>query len=74
MLRERAIVMRLPDRSETPSELLALTQPHRITENYMPARLDYCVDWLSRWLASCLPREEELRDDVLRSISKWAQG
>lgn len=74
MHRDRALVMRLPDRPETPSELLVSAQPRRIPEDYMPDKLDYCVEWFARWLASCLPREEELRDEVLRSISKWARG
>jgi hypothetical protein len=74
MHRNRDFVMRLPDRSETPFELLALTRPRRIPEDDMPAKLEYCVEWLSRWLPSCLPREEALQDIVLRSTSRWAQG
>jgi hypothetical protein len=74
LYRDRAVVMRLPDRTESPSDLLAFVQPQRVPEDHMPARLEYCVDWLVRWLAICLPREEGLRDAVLRSISTWARG
>jgi hypothetical protein len=74
MYGDKALVMRLPDRPETPSELLALAKPRRVKEECMSAKLGYCAEWLAHWLASCLPREEEVRDEVLRELSIWARS
>jgi transposase-like protein len=70
----KAFVARFPDRPEPPFEVLEFARPRRIPENDMAAKREYCADWLARWLAMCLPREEEVRDEVLRSLSQWAQG
>ena len=67
-------VSRLPESPHSPVELLPLTRPNRIFEDCMPAKLDYCAEWLARWLACCLPREEELQDEVRRLTSKWARS
>jgi transposase-like protein len=59
----------LPERVKSPDELLSLSRPTYVVEEYMPAKLGFYAEWLARWLACCLPREEELQDEVLRQIS-----
>jgi hypothetical protein len=70
----RGFVRRLPESPHNPVELLPLTRPNHVIEDHMPAKLDYCAEWLARWLACCLPREEELQDEVRRLTSKWARS
>ena len=60
---------RFPVPTKSPDELLPLTRPTYAVEDYMPAKLSFCAHWLARWLACCLPREEELQDEMLREIS-----
>jgi hypothetical protein len=64
---------RLPEPSRSPAELLPLTRPNHDVEDYMPAKLDYCAEWLARWLACCLPRKEDKQDEMLRQASIWAR-
>jgi hypothetical protein len=59
---------------KSPDELLSLTRPTYAVEDYLPAKLGFYADWLARWLACCLPREEELQDEVLRQISLRARS
>ena len=56
--------------TQTPS----LTRPTYAVEDYMPAMLGFYAEWLARWLACCLPGEEELQDEVLRQISIRARS
>ena len=70
----RRFVDRLPDSPHPPAELLRMTRPNHEVEDCMPARLEYCVRWLARWIACCLPREEDLQDHLLREISLWARS
>jgi transposase-like protein len=69
----RDAVNRIPEPSRSPAELLSLTQPNQAVEDYMPAKLNYCAEWLARWLACCLPRKEEQQEEVLRQASIWAR-
>jgi hypothetical protein len=64
----------LPEPVKSPDELLSLTRPTYTVEEYMPAKLAFYAGWLARWLACCLPREEELQDEVLRQISIRARS
>jgi hypothetical protein len=64
----------LPEPFKSPDELLSLTRPTYAVEEYMPSKLEFYADWLARWLACCLPREEELQDEVLRQISVRARS
>jgi len=70
----RGFVSRLPESPHSPDELLSLTRPTYAVEDYMPLKLGFYADWLARWLACCLPREEELQDEVLRHISIRARS
>ena len=65
---------RLPVPTKSPDELLPLTRPTYAVEDYMPAKLGFYAEWLARWLACCLPREEELQDEMLRQISIRARS
>jgi hypothetical protein len=73
LYRYRDAANRIPEPSRSPAELLPLTRPNQAVEDYMPAKLDYCAEWLARWLASCLPGKEEQQDKVLRQASIWAR-
>jgi hypothetical protein len=70
----RHSLSQLPEPVKSPDELLFLTRPTYPVEDYMPSKLGFYADWLARWLASCLPREEELQDEVLRQISIRARS
>jgi hypothetical protein len=71
---ERGLVNQLPDSPHSPVDLLPMTRPNREVEDYMPAKLDYCAEWLARWLACCLPRDEARQDEFLRAASIWARS
>jgi hypothetical protein len=64
----------LPDPVKSPDELLSLTRPTRAVEDYMTSKLPFYAEWLARWLACCLPRDEELQDEFLRQTSIWARS
>ena len=70
----RHSLSQLPEPVKSPDELLSLTRPTYAVEEYMPAKLGFYAEWLARWLACCLPREEELQDEVLRQISIRARS
>jgi hypothetical protein len=63
-----------PEPVKSPDELLSLTRPTETVEDYMPSKLPFYDKWLARWLACCLPREEELRDKFLQQTSIWARS
>jgi hypothetical protein len=73
LYRDRFIVENLPKSLRTPSELLAWARPKGTVEDNA-ARVDYIANWFARWLALCLPREDELQNEVLRGISIWARS
>ncbi len=56
----------------TPSELLALARPKPIEDDV--TGLESQSVWFARWLALCLPRDEESQDEVLRGVSIWARS
>ncbi len=66
----RVLVSRFPESPHDPAELLPMTRPNYMVEDYMPVKLDYCAVWL----ACCLPHEETLRDELLRETSIWARS
>jgi transposase-like protein len=74
LYKHRHAVSQFPVPVKSPDELLSLTRPTYAVEDYMPSKLGFYADWLARWLACCLPREEELQDEVLRQISIRARS
>ena len=72
--KQRHSLSQLPDPVKSPDELLALTRPTYAVEDYMPSKMPFYSEWLARWLASCLPREEELQDKFLQETSIWARS
>jgi transposase-like protein len=70
----RSSLNQLPEPVKSPDELLSLTRPTYAVEEYMPAKLGFYAEWLARWLACCLPREEELQGELLRQISIRARS
>jgi transposase len=66
LYRHRHSLSQLPEPVKSPDELLSLTRPAYAVEDYMPSKLGFYAEWLARWLACCLPREEELQDEFLR--------
>jgi hypothetical protein len=55
-----------------PSELLVRVRPKQSMEDDATG-LESLAEWFARWLALCLPGEEQLQDEVLRRISIWAR-
>ena len=39
----------------------------------MPEKLYFLRDWLARWVASCLPRQEEAQEEMLRQVLRLAK-
>jgi hypothetical protein len=74
LFQHRRSLRQFPLPVNSPEELLSLTRPTYTVEDYMPSKLGFYADWLARWLACCLPREEELQDEVLRQISIRARS
>ena len=71
----RNMVRSLPVSTMPPSELIAALRPstsNRDKDEIIP-NPDYWAEWLARWLAVSLPRQDELRDKVLRNLSEWAK-
>ena len=64
----------LPAPTTSPTDLIEATKPTYVVEDFMPAKLGFYADWLARWLASCLPRDEALQDWVLRETSIWVRS
>jgi hypothetical protein len=74
LYRHRHTLNQFPEPVKSPDELLSLTRPTYAVEDYMPSKLPFYAEWLARWLASCLPRDEELQDKFLRQTSIWARS
>ncbi len=70
----RESLKKLPVPTKSPTELLLLTRPANPVEDDMPSKLEFHADWLARWIACCLPREETLQDQLLRETSMWARS
>jgi hypothetical protein len=74
LYKHRYSLSQFPVPVKSPDELLSLIRPTYAVEDYMPSKLGFYADWLARWLACCLPREEDLQDEVLRQISIRARS
>lgn len=74
LYKHRHSLSRFPAPVKSPDELFSLTRPTYAVEDYMPSKLEFYADWLARWIACCLPREEELQNEVLRQTSVWARS
>jgi IS30 family transposase len=61
-------------RTEKPSELLAVARPRDRDKDEIIPNPEFWADWLARWLALCLPRQEEVHEKVLREVSLWARS
>jgi hypothetical protein len=72
--RHRYSVSQLRAPVRGPDEILSLTRPTGAVEDYMPSKLGFYAEWLARWLACCLPQEEELQDEFLRQTSIWVRS
>ena len=69
----RSNLKNVPVRAGTAYELLAGVKPIETAEDYDAGGLDFWAKWLARWLAVCLPGNEDMQDEVLREISKRAR-
>jgi hypothetical protein len=74
LYKHRHSLSQFPAPVKSPDELLSLTRPTYAVEDYMPSKLGFYADWLARWLACCLPREEALQDEFLRLTSIWVRS
>jgi hypothetical protein len=75
----RKVVGGLPESTLRPAKLLEATRPESDVVEGMSAKdaawanNEHCAKWLARCLACYAPREEGLRDDLLRLTSIWAR-
>jgi hypothetical protein len=70
----RGQISHFPVSVMSPAELLS---PTRLTEakwSDFPNSPDFFADWLARWLAVCLPRQDEIRYQVLKEASLWVRS
>jgi len=74
LYKHRHSLSQFPAPVKSPDELLSLTRPTYVVEDHMPSKMGFYADWLARWLACRLPREEELQDEVLRQTSIRARS
>ena len=70
----RHAALSLPVRTEKPSELLAVARPRNRDQDEIIPNPDFWADWLARWLALCLPRQEEVQEEVLQQTALWARS
>jgi hypothetical protein len=68
----REFVKRIPLRTQKPQELLIPTRPNPAKWDDLVPNPDYWAEWLARWLAVCLPGQDDLYDQILRETSQWA--
>ena len=74
LFQERELVRRIPIPMKKPEELLVATCPAPSDWGDFIPNPDYWANWLARWLAVCLPAQEDLQAEVLRETSLWAQA
>ena len=72
LFRGREFVKSFPIPTRKPEELLALVRPDssKWADREAP---DYWAEWLARWLAVCLPAQQELHEEIQRETSLWAR-
>lgn len=69
----REFVKTIPVPTQKPDELLIPSRPDtRSCGDFIP-NPDYWAKWLARWLALCLPGQQQLYDQILRERSQWAR-
>jgi len=68
-LRER---IRVP--TQSPKDLISLARPTPLSEDELIPSHDYWARWMARWLAICLPGQEELQKRVFQAVSLWARS
>jgi len=74
LFQSRALVRRMPIPTQKPEELLLPTRPNASKcADFIP-NPDYYAGWLARWLAVCLPGQDDLYDEILRETSQWARN
>lgn len=55
-----------PAPTKDPSKLLRNAKPpYAVEDDFMPARLEFCGEWLARWVALCLPGDFRQQQDFL---------
>lgn len=73
----RGHINTLPEYALRPAELLLETRPSDFRDDYkpgeMPEKLAACTNWFKHWMAYCAPRDETLRDEVLGTLTRWAE-
>ena len=70
----REAVRSLPAPTMKPSELIAVARPRNRDKDEIIPNRDFWADWLARWLALCLPRQEELQEELLQETSLWSRS
>jgi hypothetical protein len=74
LLQGRELVKGMPIPTKRPEELLLPTRPNTSKWGDFIPNPDYWAEWLARWLAVCLPAQEDLQIELLRETSLWARS
>jgi hypothetical protein len=70
----RDSIKNYPAPKESPAELLRLTMPDYAVEDHMPAKMEFCGEWLALWLARSLPGNFRLQQDFLTRAKLQARS
>jgi hypothetical protein len=70
----RDSVRAIPVPTKSPAELMSTIRPRKFAADELVPGPDFWADWLARWLACCLPRQDALHERVLRETSLWARS
>jgi transposase len=60
--------------TQSPKDLISLARPTPLSEDELIPSPDYWARWMARWLAICLPGQEELQKRVFEEVSLWARS
>lgn len=72
-VRRRYLRSQIAVPTEKPKDLLLGVRPAPAPDEIIP-NPDFWARWLARWLALCLPDQEELQTKVLRDTLVWARS
>lgn len=59
------LIKNYPAPAKDPAEFLRESKPKYAVEDHMPAKMEFCGDWLALWVARSLPGDFRLQQDFL---------
>lgn len=60
--------------TQSPKDLIPVARPTPLSEDELIPSPDYWARWMARWLAICLPGQEELQKRLFHEVSLWARS